>query len=582
MTEQISIFDGDKPFRIEKPIRLIELFAGYGSQALALKYLGVQFEHYKISEWAVPSIKAYKYMHFGDDNTDYSAAMTKDDLVNYFFHHHISSDYSTPLSINQLQRMGETKLRNIYNNAKASNNLLSICDINAKDLEIVDTDKFTYLLTYSFPCQDLSSAGKGAGMEKGSGTRSGMLWEVERLLQEGARPQILLMENVPEVIGNKNISAFADWVSSLEKMGYTSKWKIMNATEYKVPQNRRRCFMVSWLGDYYYQFPPVQKLEIRLKNILQKDVEEQYYIQGKALHYVEERVGKYTQILGDNDIAKSAITAKGTQNWTGNFYSHSVNVEREVSKTVRSGGRGSTDRHELDLVLERRERSWQNDTRQETCSRREIRSDRSYVGTFQYGDSDKFRGKKKRFVMGKEIADTIQTTDKEGVVDGCVMIGRLTGGYFDSYDMISRVYSADASCPSLRADQGGGNEIKIAQVVGGIGEKKSNGGTQFYQQDRVYEGDIALAHPADLPGGSYKYLQDLRVRKLTEREVFRLQGVKDEDFEKIAKSISKSLLYHLAGDSIEVSCLMAIFGMMLGVDWKRKIDDLVEDICEVR
>ena len=417
MTDQISIFDGDKPLRIEKPIRLIELFAGYGSQALALKYLGVQFEHYKISEWAVPSIKAYKYMHFGDDNTDYSEAMTKDDLVNYFCHHHISSDYSTPLSRNQLQRMGETKLRDIYNNAKSSNNLLSVCDISAKDLEIVENDKFTYLLTYSFPCQDLSLAGKGAGMEKGSGTRSGMLWEVERLLQEGARPQILLMENVPEVIGNKNIYAFADWVSSLEKMGYTSKWKIMNATEYKVPQNRRRCFMVSWLGDYYYQFPPAQKLEIRLKNILQKDVDEQYYIQGKALHYVEERVGKYTQILGDNDIAKCAITAKGTQNWTGNFYSHSVN---------------------------------------------------------------------------------------------------------------------------------------------------------------------ALSQPADLPGGSYKYLQDLRVRKLTEREVFRLQGVKDDDFEKVATSISKSLLYHLAGDSIEVSCLMAIFGMMLDVDWKRKIDDLIEDICEVR
>lgn len=82
MTEQISIFDGDKPFRIEKPIRLIELFAWYGSQALALKYLGIPFEHYKISEWAAPSIKAYKYMHFGDDNTDYSDAMTKDDLVN--------------------------------------------------------------------------------------------------------------------------------------------------------------------------------------------------------------------------------------------------------------------------------------------------------------------------------------------------------------------------------------------------------------------------------------------------------------------------------------------------------------------
>ena len=180
--------------------------------------------------------------------------------------------------------------------------------------------------------------------------------------------------------------------------------------------------------------------------------------------------------------------------------------------------------------------------------------------------------------MGKEIADTNQTTDKEGVVYGCIQVGKLTGGYFDSYDMVSRVYSDEASCHALHANQGGGNEIKIAQVVGGIGEKKSNGGTQFCQQDRVYEGDIALAKPADLPGGSYKYLQDLRVRKLTEREVFRLQGVKDEDFEKVATSISKSLLYHLAGDSIEVSCLMAIFGMMLDVDWKKKIDDLVEDI----
>ena len=329
MTDQISIFDGDKPLRIEKPIRLIELFAGYGSQAIALKYLGVQFEHYKISEWAVPSIKAYKDMHFVDDSTDYSIGMTNDDLVDFFCNHHISSDYNEPLSRRKLQRMGEKKLRNIYNNAKASNNLLSICDISAKDLEIVDNDKFTYLLTYSFPCQDLSSAGKGAGMKKGSGTRSGMLWEVERLLQEGARPQILLMENVPEVIGRKNISAFADWVSSLENMGYTSKWKIMNATEYKVPQNRRRCFMVSWLGDYYYQFPPAQKLEVRLKNILQKDVDEQYYINDKAFQYVTKRIGKYTQVLGDDDIAKSAITAKGMNNWAGNFYSHSVNVERE-------------------------------------------------------------------------------------------------------------------------------------------------------------------------------------------------------------------------------------------------------------
>lgn len=439
MTDQISIFDGDKPLRIEKPIRLIELFARYGSQALALKYLGVQFEHYKISEWAVPSIKAYKYMHFGDDNTDYSAAMTKDDLVNYFCHHHISSDYSTPLSRNQLQRMGETKLRDIYNNAKSSNNLLSVCDISAKDLEIVENDKFTYLLTYSFPCQDLSLAGKGAGMEKGSGTRSGMLWEVERLLQEGARPQILLMENVPEVIGNKNISAFADWVSSLEKMGYTSKWKIMNATEYKVPQNRRRCFMVSWLGDYYYQFPPAQKLEIRLKDLLEDDVDEKYYLSQKTIEYFI----KHTEEMQEK----------------GNGFKFSATNGDCVGKaiTTRAGSR-----------------------------------------------------------MDDNFIDCLQ---------------------------VWQMYPKS------------GNPQDGSFTTDGSSHKHNN---------RVVEMG-----------------ENLRIRKLTQKECWRLMGVKDEDFEKVATSISKSLLYHLAGDSIEVSCLMAIFGMMLDVDWKRKIDDLVEDICEV-
>lgn len=119
------------------------------------------------------------------------------------------------------------------------------------------------------------------------------------------------------------------------------------------------------------------------------------------------------------------------------------------------------------------------------------------------------------------------------------------------------------------------------KVVGGIGEKKSNGGTQYYQQDRVYEGDgIAMCHPAAIPGGSYNYqMQDYRVRKLTEKECFRLQGVKDEDFARVRKHQSKSSCYHLAGDSITVSVLMALFGEMLDIDWKSKVDGLVEGLC---
>lgn len=114
----------------DKPIRLIELFAGYGSQALALKRLRLNFEHYKVVEFDKYAIKSYNAIH----NTNFEP--------------------------------------------------LDIRDIHGKDLAITETDKYSYLMTYSFPCTDLSLAGKQAGMTRGSGTRSGLLWEVERILKE--------------------------------------------------------------------------------------------------------------------------------------------------------------------------------------------------------------------------------------------------------------------------------------------------------------------------------------------------------------------------------------------------------------
>ena len=153
MNEQLNIFSVfRRSFEINNKIRLIELFAGVGSQAMALKRLAADFEHYKVVEFDKYAIKSYNAIH----GTDFE-----------------------PTDITQ---------------------------ISGSDLEIVDTEIFTYLLTYSFPCQDLSVAGKQKGMVKGSGTRSGLLWEVERLLNEVDNlPQVLLMENVPQVHGKKKI-----------------------------------------------------------------------------------------------------------------------------------------------------------------------------------------------------------------------------------------------------------------------------------------------------------------------------------------------------------------------------------------
>lgn len=289
MGMQRSLFDGTVPLKITKPLRLIELFAGYGSQSLALKYLGVPFESYKIAEWAVKSIQAYKDLHFEKDNTDYSVSLSKDEVMSYLYKKGISADYNQPMTIEQIKRLGEDKARQIYNNIQTTHNLVSVCNTKGVDLEIKDTDKYCYIMTYSFPCQDLSSAGKGAGMGKGSGTRSGLLWEVERILMElyeGGQPlpQVLLMENVPEVVGKKNIKHFADWLAVLDNLGYKSKWQLLNAKDFGVPQNRNRCFMVSVMGDYYYNFPQKIPLEKRLKDLLEDQVDEKYYLSNKTIN----------------------------------------------------------------------------------------------------------------------------------------------------------------------------------------------------------------------------------------------------------------------------------------------------------
>lgn len=216
---------GTPEIEITNKIRLIELFGGIGSQAMALRDLGVDFEHYRLVEFDKYPVASYNAVH----GTNF-----------------VPTD---------------------------------ITKIHAEDLGIVDTDKYTYIMTYSFPWQDLSLAGKRRGMTKGSGTRSGLLWEVERLLKECTNlPQVLLMENVPQVISEKNIDDFDDWLAFLRNKGYSNHYQVLNAKDYGVAQNRERCFMVSILGDFDYEFPDTEKLTKTVKDYLEEEVDEKYYI----------------------------------------------------------------------------------------------------------------------------------------------------------------------------------------------------------------------------------------------------------------------------------------------------------------
>lgn len=154
MENQTTIFEMIYPtYKITKTIRLIELFAGYGSTKLAWNYLGIDVESYKICEWAVKSIQAYKDIHFSDDNTDYSKDLNKDQIQGFLFNKGISSNYNEPMTREQINRLNEGNLRTFYNNIQATHNLVNIQQVKGSDLEIKDIDKFDYILTYSFPCQ---------------------------------------------------------------------------------------------------------------------------------------------------------------------------------------------------------------------------------------------------------------------------------------------------------------------------------------------------------------------------------------------------------------------------------------------
>lgn len=496
---QISLFDGNNKFVIDKPIRLIELFGGYGSQAFALKYIGADFEHWKLCEWAVKSIQAYKDAHCKDDNKDYSKDFTKEELFEWLYKKGISANYNEPMSYEQVKRLGEEKARTIYNNIKATHNLVNICQTSGSDLEIKDTDKYCYVMTYSFPCQDLSSAGLGKGMEKGSGTRSGLLWEVERILDECKElPQVLLMENVPEVIGTNNVKHFASWLAKLESLGYHCYWQVLNGKDYGIPQNRERCFMVSILGDYYYGFPNKQKLEIKLKDILEDEVDEKYYLSDKMLNFFVEN-------------------SKNNEEKGNGFRFKPIDKESaKIGKTI--------------------------------TTRNGSRMDDNFIAEPQ---------------LKTQLCNDLIKSGKVKEFD--IIRHSYTNSRFDDFHIENSENHDCCSTLTTRADCLGvcvkSNNKRLKELVNKMDLTQDNQFMDIYNQS-TSEDAGTITTRVDASNSTAVYT-DYRIRKLTPKECFRLMGVKDKDFENIAQNQSNASLYHLAGDSIVIDVLMAIFRRML-------------------
>jgi DNA (cytosine-5)-methyltransferase 1 len=181
------------------------------------------------------------------------------------------------------------------------------------------------LITYSSPCQDFSVAGLQKGGDAGSGTRSSLLWECERIIR-AVKPKYLLMENVKNLVGKKHIHNFIRWLQVLEMMGYQNYWQVLNAKDYGVPQNRERVFVVSILGCGQYLFPNPIKLEKRLKDVLEPVVDEKYYLTNKLIEGFLKRTEQQKQIKGGyifqpstGDCVSKTITGRNGNRITDNY-----------------------------------------------------------------------------------------------------------------------------------------------------------------------------------------------------------------------------------------------------------------------
>jgi len=413
-----------EPLKLTQPIRMFEAFSGIGTQAMALKRLGVDYELVGFSEIDKYAIQSYHAIH--------------GDVKNY-------------------------------------GDITKMVDIPSCDI-----------FTWSFPCTDLSKAGKRQGMT--NDTRSGLVYEVLRLVRDTKnKPKVLIMENVPDLIQATFVRQFGEIQAELESYGYINYVETLNAKDYGIAQNRNRVFMVSILGDYYYEFPKPIPLTTRLKDYLEHDVDEKYYLDTQTI----ERISKWNAQQDPLERAK-----------THDEVSHTITTRVAESD---AGGMSAS----VLLIKE--------DTKQGYAIARD--DDGVYIN----------RPEQKRGVVQEGMIQTIKANNTDiGVV---VQHQNVINAYND-------FVKENGYIPELFNPY---NNVEINNISPTI----------TTMADRIQSSSTVL------------YSNNLRIRKLTPRECWRLMGCSDNDFNKAQTVCSNSQLYKQAGNAIVVDTFQAILKNMI-------------------
>lgn len=391
-----------------------------------------------------------------------------------------------------------------------------------QDITKWDKDIECDLIMHGSPCQDFSVAGKQAGGDEGSGTRSSLMYETLRIVEK-LKPKYVIWENVKNLLSKKHRHNFDAYLEAMEKLGYKNYYQVLNAKNYGVPQNRERVFTVSILDGDKYLFPEPVPLEKKLKDILEKEVDEKYYLSEDRLNVIyawekrqkENGRGFRFEVKDGNSIGR-AVTTNGDRPSSTNYVA--IKTANTTGYDLAKDGDG------IDLA---------------------------------YPKSTTRRGR-----VGHGVAKTITTSDNMGVVVDDMYKNREP-----------RVYNETS--PTLRSERTGlkvvepnlktklCNELVKEGVVKG-GEIINHSYTTSKQRntlDKYIETKNGVMPTMTTRPDILGYVENnpVRIRKLTPKECWRLMGFDDASFERAEKVNSNAQLYKQAGNSIVVDVLMAIF-----------------------
>lgn len=532
----------------ENPLRLIELFAGIGSQTQALKNVGVPHTVVAISEIDKNAIKSYTALH------------------------------------------GETV------------NLGDIREIR----ELPEADFWTY----SFPCQDISVAGHGAGIKEG--TRSGLLLEVERLLkvaaEKGTLPKYLLLENVKNLVSKKFKADFDSWLSFLSSLGYTNYWQVLNAKDYGIPQHRERVFCVSIRGEHTaFVFPEKRELTLRLKDMIDEHVDERYYLKESTIRSIVtskfnsrrdsiRRPSDYAYCLRARDCYEPQCVQVGDvvgEKWEKmHEMSRRVFQTDGISPTVHCAGGGNTElKIAEDFVLGGLQEHQVPRTDGVSPTLTEAMGKGggqtpiivALRGRNPNNPSDRTPGiplRQRLEVNEKGLCNALTTVQKDNLVMDADYVSRKYGEFIDEKGYIPEMFVAynkqevhdvaptltgQCSCPSgssavLKLEK----PIKV-KVATKQGYEEATAGDYVnitFPSSKTKRGRVGkgVAQTLTCGDGNAVITENVRIRKLTPRECLRLMGWTDEQIDKIESAkVSSTQQYRQAGNGIVVQVLEAIF-----------------------